>query len=71
MRTSRLMSFGRLNIRGKYTVNGRILGSADVQRDLEVQGCSSLKVSTQVARVARKTYTMLVLIGQGVEYNSW
>ncbi|PLS49478.1 hypothetical protein CYV29_15670, partial [Carnobacterium maltaromaticum] len=66
-----VMHFGRSNSRVNYTVNGKVLGKIDVQRDLGVQVHCSLKVATQVNRVVKKAYGMLSFIGRGIEYKSW
>jgi len=55
----------------KYTVNGRSLKSIDKQRDLGVQVCRSLKVSTQVEKVVKKAYGMHAFIGRGIEFKNW
>lgn len=49
-----VLHFGRFNVRGRYTVNGKTMGSIDVQRDLRVQVHLSLQVSTQIHRAAKK-----------------
>jgi len=64
----KVMHFGRFNVGGKYTVNGRTLKSIDRQRDLGVQVHRSLKVATQVEKVVKKTYGMLAFISQGIEF---
>lgn len=43
-----------LNVSGICTVNGKILTSIDVKKDLRVQVHSSLKVAMQIDRVAIK-----------------
>ena len=57
------MHFGRSNSGVNYTVNGRTLKSINIQRDLGVQFHGSLKVATQVDKVAKKEYSMLAIIG--------
>jgi len=62
------MHFGRSNSGVNYTVNGRTLRSINIQRDLGIQVHGSLKVATQVDKVAKKEYSMLAIIGWGIEY---
>lgn len=45
------LHFGKLNARGKYTINSKTLNSINVERDLGLQLHSSLKVATQIDRV--------------------
>ena len=65
-----MMHFGRSNVKGSYTINGRTIRSIDTQRDLGVQVHRSLKVAAQVEKVVKKPYGMLAFIGQGIEYKS-
>ena len=51
-----VLHFGRSNVKGKYTVDGRTLNSTDVQRDLGVQVHSSQKMATQIDRGVKKAY---------------
>ena len=61
-----VLHFGRPNVKGEYTVNGRTLNSIDVQRDLGAQVHKSLKVATQIDRMVKKAYGMLAFIGRGI-----
>ena len=66
-----VMHFGRSNVDGKYTVNGRTLKNIDRQRDLGVQIFRSLQVATQVEKVVKNAYGMLAFIGRGIELKNW
>eukprot|EP00061_Rhincodon_typus_P008773 g31684.t1 len=59
--------FGRSRTGGIYAVNGRTLGSIDMQRDLGVQVDRPLKVAVQVDKFVRKAYGMLAFIERGIE----
>ena len=65
------MHFGRTNVGGSYTKNGRTKKCVDTQRDLGVQVHRSLKVASQVEKVVNKAYGMLAFIGRGIEYKRW
>eukprot|EP00061_Rhincodon_typus_P007668 g29601.t1 len=65
-----VLYFQRVNVKEKYTDNGRTLNSTGVQRDLGIEVHSFLKVATEIDRVVKKAYGMLVFIGRGSEYKS-
>ena len=66
-----VLHFGKANLSRTYTLNGKVLGSVAEQRDLGVQGHSSLKVESQVDRIVKEAFGMLSFIGQSIEYRSW
>jgi len=49
-----------------YTVNGRTLWNIDIQKDLGVQGHSSLQVATKLAKVITKADDMLAFISRAL-----
>eukprot|EP00061_Rhincodon_typus_P001620 g15291.t1 len=64
-----LIHFGRTNLKAKYRVNRKIVGSVEEQRDLGVHVHSSLKAATQVDRV-KKACDVLAFINRGIEFKS-
>ncbi|GCC36001.1 hypothetical protein chiPu_0014492 [Chiloscyllium punctatum] len=65
-----VIHFGRSNRNAKYWANGRILESADEQRDLGVHVHRSLKVASQVDRAVKKAYSVLAFINRGIEFRN-
>lgn len=59
---------GKLSKVRNFIVNGGALGSAVVQRDLEVQVHISLKVASRVDMVAKKTFSTIAFIKHGIVY---
>lgn len=53
------------------TVNGKVLGCIDIQRNLRVQVHNLQQVATQVNRVVKNVSGMLALSGWSVEYTIW
>lgn len=63
-----MLQFSRSEVRGQFAINGRTIGSIDVQRDLMVQVQYSLKVATPMSRVIY--FFVRQLIVWGSEYKS-
>ena len=70
-RVTEVQIFDRLNQGRTYSVNGRALGRVTEQRDLGVHVHSSMKVETQLDKVVKKAFGMLIFIGENIEYRSW
>lgn len=66
-----LLHFERSNIKGKYAVNGRILGNIDINMDLGVQVHSSLNGVTRRDRMINKLDGMLAFISQTLSIKVW
>ena len=66
-----MIHFGRSNLDRAYSFNGRMLRRVIEQKDLVGQVHGSLKVESQVDRVAKKAFGMLGFIGQNIEYRGW
>eukprot|EP00061_Rhincodon_typus_P008284 g30756.t1 len=65
-----VLHFGKANQGRTYTLNGKVLGSVAEQKDFGVQVHNSLKVESQVDRIMKQAFGMLVFINQCIEYRS-